>query len=115
MFRFAGNLTRIPKGKSYIASLYTYRKFRESVQKGWQIMSVVAITFPPSKNLESYLIDFVKQYSIDPLMMQYILTKLERICLKGARGKTLSVAEIERAMVKKKCCISLANYLGSTF
>ncbi|KAG1467802.1 hypothetical protein G6F56_004205 [Rhizopus delemar] len=72
---------------------------RESVQKGWQIMSVVAITFPPSKNLESYLIDFVKQYSIDPLMMQYILTKLERICLKGARGKTLSVAEIERAMV----------------
>ncbi|RCH79259.1 hypothetical protein CU098_003225, partial [Rhizopus stolonifer] len=71
---------------------------RESVQKGWQIMSVVAITFPPSKNLESYLIDFVKQYSIDPLMMQYILTKLERICLKGARGKTLSVAEIERAM-----------------
>lgn len=30
---------------------------------------------------------------------QYVTVKLERICSRGARGKVLSIAEIERAMV----------------
>ena len=76
----------------------------ESIRKGWEILCVVCITFPPSKNLESYLYDFVKQHhsikenQVD-VYSQYVTVKLERICSRGARGKVLSIAEIERAMV----------------
>ncbi|RCH92990.1 hypothetical protein CU097_006478 [Rhizopus azygosporus] len=75
----------------------------ESIRKGWEILCVVCITFPPSKNLESYLYDFVKQHhsikenQVD-VYSQYVTVKLERICSRGARGKVLSIAEIERAM-----------------
>lgn len=33
---------------------------------------------------------------------RYVSQKLERICTRGARGKVLSEAEIERAMVKQR-------------
>lgn len=65
---------------------------------------MVCLTFPPSKDLESYLYDFVKRYhsvkenQLD-VFSSYVTSKLERICSKGARGKVLSIAEIERAMV----------------
>ncbi|KAG1153045.1 hypothetical protein G6F37_000068 [Rhizopus arrhizus] len=76
---------------------------RQSIRKGWEILSVVCLTFPPSKDLESYLYDFVKRYhsvkenQLD-VFSSYVTSKLERICSKGARGKVLSIAEIERAM-----------------
>lgn len=61
------------------------------------------MTFPPSKDLESHLFKFVEQHhaikssGVD-VLSQYVSTKLERICSRGARGKVLSAAEIERAM-----------------
>lgn len=87
---------------------------------------MVCLTFPPSKDLESYLYDFVKRYhsvkenQLD-VFSSYVTSKLERICSKGARGKVLSIAEIERAMViifpplnphYKQILMSL---IGSTF
>jgi hemerythrin-like domain-containing protein len=64
------------------------------------------VTFPPSKDLESYLHRFVEQHhhvkenQID-ILSKYVSIKLTRICIRGARGKVLSAAEIERAMVSK--------------
>ncbi|KAI9275328.1 Rho GTPase activation protein [Sporodiniella umbellata] len=74
-----------------------------SRKKGWEILCVVCVTFPPSKDLESYLFDFVNAYHSTEredlnIFSRYVADKLTRICLKGARGKVLSVNEIERAM-----------------
>lgn len=77
---------------------------RWSVLKGWEILCVITITFPPSKNLESYLTEFVKQHhgqkenKMD-VMSQHVSSKLTKICSRGAKGKVLTVAEIERAKV----------------
>ncbi|KAI9316473.1 hypothetical protein BX666DRAFT_1951155 [Dichotomocladium elegans] len=73
-----------------------------SIQRGWEILCVVSVTFPPSKNLESYLHHFVDQHKhitlnhVD-IMSQYVSTRLIRICARGAKGKVLTAAEIERA------------------
>ncbi|CAO3695182.1 unnamed protein product [Umbelopsis ramanniana] len=73
-----------------------------SILKGWEILCVITITFPPSKNLESYLTEFVKQHHDQKenkmdVMSQHVSSKLTRICSRGAKGKVLTVAEIERA------------------
>jgi hypothetical protein len=78
----------------------------ESIRKGWEILCVISVTFPPSKNLESYLHRFVQQHhdcqkNQVNILSRYVSQKLERICIRGARGKVLSEAEIERAMVNK--------------
>ncbi|KAI9485231.1 MAG: Rho GTPase activation protein [Benjaminiella poitrasii] len=75
----------------------------ESTRKGWEILCVVCMTFPPSKNLESYLHHFVRQHHQNKnsqlvIQSHYVTAKLNRICTRGARGKVLSTAEIERAM-----------------
>ena len=76
----------------------------KSIRKGWEILCVISVTFPPSKNLESYLTDFVEQSQsilanqID-VMSQYVSTRLKKICARGAKGKVLTSAEIERAKV----------------
>ncbi|RCI05817.1 hypothetical protein CU098_000790, partial [Rhizopus stolonifer] len=74
-----------------------------SIRKGWEILCVVSITFPPSKNLESYLFEFVRQHHATKanglnVLSQYVTHKLTCICSRGARGKVLAAAEIERAM-----------------
>ncbi|CAO3703396.1 unnamed protein product [Rhizopus stolonifer] len=74
-----------------------------SRRRGWEILCVVCVTFPPSKDLESYLFDFVQAYHLIEreelnVFSRYVTDRLARICLKGARGKVLSVSEIERAM-----------------
>ncbi|CDS12396.1 hypothetical protein LRAMOSA04590 [Lichtheimia ramosa] len=75
----------------------------KSIQKGWEILCVVSMTFPPSKNLESYLNNFVDQHKkmtcankVD-IMSEHVSRKLERICARGAKGKVLTAAEIDRA------------------
>ncbi|KAI8997075.1 hypothetical protein BDB01DRAFT_769721 [Pilobolus umbonatus] len=73
-----------------------------SIHKGWEILCIISITFPASKNLESYLTDFVAQHHhmIDnqvSIMSQHVSTKLKRICARGAKGKVLTAAEINRA------------------
>lgn len=78
--------------------------FRESIRKGWEILCIISVTFPPSKNLENYLTDFVqqnhhvKENQVD-IMSQHVSTKLKRVCIRGAKGKVLTSAEIYRAKV----------------
>ncbi|KAI9314749.1 Rho GTPase activation protein [Dichotomocladium elegans] len=76
----------------------------ESIRKGWELLCIVCITFPPSKNLESYLNGFVqhhhqiKENDVD-VMSLHVSAKLKRICVRGAKGKVLTAAEIERAKI----------------
>ncbi|KAI8344959.1 hypothetical protein BD560DRAFT_411784 [Blakeslea trispora] len=74
----------------------------DSIRKGWEMLCIVSITFPPSKNLESYLTDFVQQHHTVQendvcIMSQHVSAKLKRICIRGAKGKVLTSAEINRA------------------
>ncbi|KAI8384467.1 uncharacterized protein BYT42DRAFT_562625 [Radiomyces spectabilis] len=74
----------------------------ESIKKGWEILCVISVTFPPSKNLESYLFNFIQQHhhlqaNQVNVFSHHVTNKLKRICLRGAKGKVLTAAEIERA------------------
>jgi hypothetical protein len=76
-------------------------------------MSTLVVTFPPSKNFEQYLMKFLTDYveSNDlrtAVFAKHCLTKLERISVKGPRGKVPTIAEIERAMV----CAPIIYYLS---
>uniref|UniRef100_A0A0W0FWJ9 Rho gtpase activator n=1 Tax=Moniliophthora roreri TaxID=221103 RepID=A0A0W0FWJ9_MONRR len=74
----------------------------ESVFKGWQLLCVLLITFPPSKNFETYLHAFIQQHTthhesrID-IMAKFCLRRLAAISKKGPRGKPPTIAEIEIA------------------
>jgi hypothetical protein len=84
--------------------------YRESVFKGWQFLCVLLITFPPSKNFETYLRAFIQQRTghtegrVD-VMAKYCLRRLAVISKKGPRGKAPSLSEIETASV------SILHYL----
>ncbi|KIK68921.1 hypothetical protein GYMLUDRAFT_236804 [Collybiopsis luxurians FD-317 M1] len=74
----------------------------ESVFKGWQLLCVLLITFPPSKDFETYLRAFIlnhvsqKEGRVD-IMAKYCLRRLDVISKKGPRGKPPSISEIETA------------------
>lgn len=74
----------------------------ESVFKGWQMLCVLLIAFPPSKNFETYLRSFIQQRisqcegRVD-VMAKHCLRRLSAISKKGPRGKPPTVAEIETA------------------
>ncbi|KAK7045719.1 hypothetical protein VNI00_007552 [Paramarasmius palmivorus] len=74
----------------------------ESVFKGWQFICVLLITFPPSKNFETYLQSFIQQHTMQhesriDIMAKFCLRRLATISKKGPRGKPPSMAEIEIA------------------
>ncbi|KZS88649.1 hypothetical protein SISNIDRAFT_475905 [Sistotremastrum niveocremeum HHB9708] len=74
----------------------------DSVFRGWQLMSVLLITFPPSKNFEAYLRTFIEQRrgqkeSRVDVMAKYCLGRLPIISQKGPRGKAPGLSEIESA------------------
>ncbi|TPX68495.1 hypothetical protein SpCBS45565_g03096 [Spizellomyces sp. 'palustris'] len=74
----------------------------ESVYRGWILISVVTIAFPPSKNFEDYLKNFVQQHQGSTagkvaMVVQHCWKKLLRICKTGPRGKPPTTAEIQRA------------------
>ncbi|KAI7903019.1 Rho GTPase activation protein [Cokeromyces recurvatus] len=74
----------------------------DSIRKGWEILCIISTTFPPSKNLETYLTSFVEQnHAIEEnhvgIISQHVSTKLKRACIRGAKGKVLTIAEIQRA------------------
>ncbi|KAH7920691.1 RhoGAP-domain-containing protein [Leucogyrophana mollusca] len=74
----------------------------ESVFKGWQMLCVLLITFPPSKNFETYLRSFMQQRTTQQegrvdVMAKHCLRRLVAISKKGPRGKPPSMAEIETA------------------
>lgn len=73
-----------------------------SIHKGWELLCIVSVTFPPSKDLENYLMRFVEQQhnSIDvkvSVISQHVSNKLVKIGKRGAKGKVLTAAEIARA------------------
>lgn len=76
---------------------------RESTFKGWSLLCVVSIAFPPSKNFEEYVKSFCEDhYEIQEdkigIVAQFCHKKILRICKTGPRGKTPSIVEIERAL-----------------
>lgn len=108
MFRFASNCMKIliRKYDIYILGIAVHltSTYRESIHRGWGLLCIISVTFPPSKNLEAYLTDFVQHHhhSQDPqvaTMSQHVSNKLKRICKRGAKGKVLTSAEIARAKV----------------
>lgn len=89
--------------------------FRESVYKGWEIMATLVITFPPSKNFESYLRRFMEKHIKNgdekvKIFAKHCLIKLGRISVKGPRGKVPTVAEVDRARVKTLLLLSFLEY-----
>ncbi|KAJ7072517.1 hypothetical protein C8F01DRAFT_250322 [Mycena amicta] len=74
----------------------------ESIFKGWQLLCVILITFPPSKNFQSYLQSFIHQHTTKSegrvdVMAKYCLRRLAYISQKGPRGKPPMPSEIETA------------------
>ena len=76
----------------------------ESVFKGWQLLCVLLVTFPPSKNFEPSLRSFIYKAKTQSegrvdIMAKYCLRRLAYISRKGPRGKAPTTAEIEAASV----------------
>ncbi|KAF8629128.1 hypothetical protein AX17_005714 [Amanita inopinata Kibby_2008] len=74
----------------------------ESTFKGWQLLCVLLITFPPSKNFEAHLKSFIHSHTSQQegrvdIMAKYCARRLAAICRKGPRGKAPTVSEIETA------------------
>ena len=78
---------------------------RDSAFRGWQLLCVLLVTFPPSKNFEPYLHAFLSQHTgitqgrVD-VLAKHCLKRLAAIAKKGPRGKPPSLAEIETASVR---------------
>ncbi|KAG8936973.1 hypothetical protein FRC03_000245 [Tulasnella sp. 419] len=74
----------------------------ESTFHGWQLLCVLLVTFPPSKNFEAYLRTFMQERltktegRID-VMAKYCISRLSAIAKKGPRGKAPTTQEIETA------------------
>ncbi|KAJ3733768.1 hypothetical protein DFJ43DRAFT_994552 [Lentinula guzmanii] len=74
----------------------------ESVFKGWQLICVLLITFPPSKDFETYLRSFIQTHlsrhegRLD-IMAKFGLRRLDIISKKGPRGKPPTISELETA------------------
>ena len=77
---------------------------RESVFKGWQLLCVLLISFPPSKNFETSLGSFIQQRTTlqegrVEIIAKFCMRRLAFISRKGPRGKPPTIAEIETASV----------------
>ena len=75
--------------------------------RGWQLLCVLLVTFPPSKNFEAYLQSFIGQRTgqregrVD-VMAKYCLKRLSIISRKGPRGKPPTISEIGTASVRSR-------------
>jgi hypothetical protein len=90
---------------TYIRLHFSKRSNRECVFKGWQLLCVVLITFPPSKDFETYLRSFIQNHTAQQdnrvdVMAKYCLRRLIYISSKGPRGKAPTLAEIDAASVR---------------
>jgi hypothetical protein len=75
------------------------------VFKGWQLLCVLLITFPPSKNFEAYLRSFIQQHTTQQegrvdVMAKHCVKRLTFIAKKGPRGKPPTSTEIETASAR---------------
>lgn len=70
----------------------------ESIIRGWQIMCMCVGTFPPSQDMENYLINFILEFSEGSGAVgnyaRYSLRRLEGILNSGPSGFVPSVEEI---------------------
>lgn len=88
-----------------------------SAIKGWELMVFCVATFPPSKKLKSYLVDFIKrtiQEKINPKITQLAeiaQANLPKIILMGQRKQVPSKQELECLIDNKPVAIrvSLCN------
>ena len=68
-------------------------------------MSILSGVIPPSKNLEHYLKNYLKEKSQSKdeqiqTIAKYSLKCTTKLCVVGPKGRTLTVPEIERAWVR---------------
>lgn len=80
---------------------------------------VFVVTFPPSKDLETYLEAYLvevqsQQGARQDIIGAYCLSKLKEISGKGSRGKAPSLSEIEAASVRASKYISRISLLKAT-
>ena len=65
---------------------------------------MITVTFPPSKNFEAYLMQYIREHfsqtenQVD-ILSKHVYNRLLRISKRGPRGKVLTLGEIERARV----------------
>ncbi len=83
-------------------------RLSESTFRGWQLLCVLLVTFPPSKDFEPSLRSYLQQGTSQPesrvdVMAKYCLRRLMNISRKGPRGKPPSLTEIETAAVSCPC------------
>ena len=74
-----------------------------SIKAGWELMAVVLVQFPPSKNFEAYLKSFLIGHLKDSksdikVLSKYCLSRFNRILRTGPKGKVPTLAEVERAL-----------------
>ena len=89
----------------------------ESIFRGWQLLCVLLVTFPPSKNFEAYLQSYIQQATTQQegrvdIMAKYCLRRLAYISKKGPRGKPPSASEIETASVSNHSASYQLNLLS---
>ncbi|EGF77726.1 hypothetical protein BATDEDRAFT_91387 [Batrachochytrium dendrobatidis JAM81] len=77
----------------------------ESLKRGWQLMDIICSTFPPSKNLDNYLKNFIQQhFGIDgpgsqlDTIIRHTSGSLLRTSRIGPRGRTMTPAEINQVL-----------------
>ncbi|WVR08594.1 hypothetical protein IAU60_005649 [Kwoniella sp. DSM 27419] len=74
----------------------------DAVVLGFQLFCVLCNAFGPNKNIDPFVRNFLKGNATKAedgigIMATYCLAKLEAMSVKGARGKVLTVGEIEHA------------------
>ncbi len=77
----------------------------EGTYKGWDLMCIACSYFPPTKDLEQWLLSYIKeQLKLEDLKLRayaaYCLRRLPKVCSLGARGRVPTVKEIERTKVR---------------
>ncbi|KAL2916168.1 hypothetical protein HK105_204259 [Polyrhizophydium stewartii] len=88
-----------------ICKQLTKNPSHESVYRGWQLLDIVASTFPPSKNFENYLKNFIQEHfdqdgpgSKLDLIIRHAASSLARTSKTGPRGRTMTFAEINQVL-----------------
>lgn len=76
----------------------------ESTYKGWDLVCIACSYFPPTKDLEQWLLSYIKeQLKLEDLKLRayaaYCLRRLPKVCSLGARGRVPTVKEIERTKI----------------
>eukprot|EP01136_Pigoraptor_vietnamica_P027805 Opistho-1_new@84545 len=82
----------------------TNNKRIDSNCQGWILISLCVTMFPPSRNLESYLRNYIQQHYSDAdfkvvTLAKYAMKKLSKVCETGPRIRVPTLPEVERAMV----------------